>query len=118
MNSYTLAREAERKKWHAKWISRAGLKARLWTDKAISEFLKAPKDAGPIKAWLRKDVEAAEQTLGFKAWIRERRAKLIAKGKLDAEAPAHPKRARKAKAQASLPENVIAFADAARRLKR
>lgn len=43
------------KRWHAKWISRQTLKSeRLWTDKAILEFLGAPRDAGPIKAWLLK----------------------------------------------------------------
>lgn len=25
------------KEWHAKWISKSGLKARLWTDKAIAD---------------------------------------------------------------------------------
>ncbi|MGE2441059.1 hypothetical protein ACMFBM_28095 [Klebsiella pneumoniae] len=36
--------------WHAEWISKRGLKARLWTDKAISEFLGAPLSAGPVKS--------------------------------------------------------------------
>ncbi len=34
--------------WHAEWISKRGLKARLLTDKAISEFLGALL-AGPVK---------------------------------------------------------------------
>lgn len=63
------------KKWHAKWISKQRLKSeRLWTDKAILEFLGRPRDAGPIKAWLLKDVLAAEQTEGFKAWMQKRLA--------------------------------------------
>lgn len=62
------------KRWHAKWISRQTLKSeRLWTDKAILEFLGTPRDAGPIKAWLLKDVLAAEQTERFKTWIQKRR---------------------------------------------
>lgn len=52
--------------WHAKWISKHRLKTeRLWTDKAIAEFLGKPRDAGPIKAWTRKEVLKAEQGLGF-----------------------------------------------------
>lgn len=91
--------------WHAKWISKQGLKTeRLWTDKAIVEFLGKPRKAGVIKAWLRKDVEAAEKTMGFKAWMRERKAWLTARGKLPPEPP-KPK-PRKPKAQ-SLPDNVI-----------
>ena len=42
--------------WHAEWISKRGLKARLWTDKAISEFLGAPLSAGRnnvAHGWLR-----------------------------------------------------------------
>ena len=35
----------------SEWISKRGLKARVWTDKAISEFFGAPLDAGPVKAW-------------------------------------------------------------------
>ncbi len=62
------------KKWHAKWISRQTLKSeRLWTDKAILEFLGKPRDAGPIKAWLLTDVLAAENTEQFKAWMQKRR---------------------------------------------
>jgi hypothetical protein len=89
------------KKWHAKWISKQGLKTeRLWTDKAIVEFLGKPRQAGAIKAWQRKDVLAAEKTMGFKAWMRERKAWLIARGKL----PSKPKRS---KPTPPLPDNVI-----------
>lgn len=68
--------------WHTEWISKTGLKSRLWTEKAIKEYLGAPLDAGPVKAWKRKDVEKAESTPTFKAWLEKRRAWLIAKGKL------------------------------------
>lgn len=70
------------KKWHTKWISKQGLKTtRLWTDKAIQEFLGNPRQAGAIKAWLLKDVLAAENTTAFKAWMEKRRALLIKRGK-------------------------------------
>lgn len=36
--------------WHSEWISKHGLKKRLWTDKAISEFLGKAQKAGPIMA--------------------------------------------------------------------
>lgn len=75
------ARESD--KWHKKWISKAGLKERLWTDKAIGEFLGKPQDTGPIKAWTREEVEAAEKTKGFKNWLEERKAWLTARGKLE-----------------------------------
>jgi hypothetical protein len=66
------------KKWHAKWISMQGLKSdRLWTDKAILEFLGHPHQAGAIKASLLKDVQAAEKTMGFKNWMEKRRAWLV-----------------------------------------
>lgn len=68
--------------WHAEWISKSGLKARLWTDKAISEFLSAPVDTGPVKAWKLKDIKKVEQTPEFKAWFEQRRAWLIARGKI------------------------------------
>jgi hypothetical protein len=70
-------------KWHAQWISKQRLKSdRLWTDKAIGIFLDKPHQAGPIKAWLRKDVLAAEQTEAFKAWMLKRRAWLAERGKM------------------------------------
>ncbi|MDV3394688.1 hypothetical protein MKZ44_28150 (plasmid) [Klebsiella pneumoniae] len=47
--------------WHAEWISKRGLKARLWTDKAISEFLGAPLSAGPVKAWKQKEVKKSKR---------------------------------------------------------
>lgn len=37
--------------WRDKWISKSGLKARFWTDKAISQFLGKPQRAGLIMAW-------------------------------------------------------------------
>ncbi len=82
------ARARSSNDWHAKWISKSGLKARLWTDKAIREFLGAPLDAGPVKAWKQKDVKTVEATPAFRTWLEQRRAWLIARGKL----PAHPDR--------------------------
>lgn len=70
------------KQWHAKWISKSGLKERLWTDKAIADFLGKPRDAGTIMAWARKEVVKAEQNPGFVAWLNKRRAGLIRRGKL------------------------------------
>lgn len=46
-------RQERRQEWQALWISRQGLKARLWTDKAIAEFLPASRKAGPIRAGQR-----------------------------------------------------------------
>ncbi|ECB6713954.1 hypothetical protein E0V51_22975 [Salmonella enterica subsp. enterica serovar Hvittingfoss] len=68
--------------WHDEWISKSGLKARLWTDKAISEFLDKPQKAGPILAWRRKDVQKVESTPAFQDWLAKRREWLIARGKL------------------------------------
>ncbi|HFE3442995.1 TPA: hypothetical protein ACF3I9_004462 [Klebsiella aerogenes] len=76
-------RDQESRNWHEKWISKAGLKQRLWTDKAIADFLDKPKDAGPIKAWLREEVLEVEQTPAFQEWLSRRKAWLIARGKLD-----------------------------------
>jgi hypothetical protein len=56
------------------------LKARLWTDKAISEFLGAPLSAGPVKAWKQKEVKKVEATPAFKTWLEQRRAWLVARG--------------------------------------
>ena len=39
--------------WHEEWISKSGLKARLWTDKATSDFLGAP-----AQRWTGKGMEA------------------------------------------------------------
>jgi hypothetical protein len=75
------------KKWHAKWISRQGLKDRLWTDKAIQDFLGKPRAAGAIKAWLRKDVLRAERGPEFQTWMEKRRRWLAARGKLPAPYP-------------------------------
>lgn len=72
--------------WHSEWISKSGLKARLWTEKAISEFLDKPQKAGPIMAWKRKEVEKVEATPAFRTWLEQRRAWLIARGKLPADA--------------------------------
>ncbi|EAQ9808006.1 hypothetical protein EAN25_25410, partial [Salmonella enterica] len=55
------------------WLSRQGLKARLWTDKAIMAFLPPPQKAGPILAWRKKDVLAAEKQPDFQAWMAKRR---------------------------------------------
>ncbi|EAB8478309.1 hypothetical protein AU894_19210 [Salmonella enterica subsp. enterica] len=43
-------RQERRQEWHAIWLSRQGLKARLWTDKAIMAFLPPPQKAGPMRA--------------------------------------------------------------------
>lgn len=71
--------------WHEKWISKSGLKARLWTDKAISQFLGKPQNAGPIMAWMQKEVQQVENTLEFQQWLAKRHKWLIAHGKLPAE---------------------------------
>lgn len=71
--------------WHSEWISKSGLKARLWTDKAIAEFLGKPEKAGPIMAWRRKDVQKAERSPAFRNWLAKRREWLAAQGKLPAE---------------------------------
>jgi hypothetical protein len=68
--------------WHDNWISKSGLKARNWTDKAISEFLGQPQKSGPIMAWKRKDVQKVESTPEFQRWLAKRREWLIAHGKL------------------------------------
>ncbi|MCY1444545.1 hypothetical protein D9M71_610230 [compost metagenome] len=87
--------EAKRKAlsitWHKTWISKAGLKERLWTDKAIVDFLGPAIDAGPIKAWPLKAALKAEKSQGFKTWMQERLAWLTARGKLPPETEAEPK---------------------------
>lgn len=94
------------KKWHATWISKRGLKTeRLWTDAAINRFLRKPRKAGAISAWLRKDVLAAEDTPDFKAWMAKRRAWLTAKGKLPGSAPPAGREIE----TPSRPDNVIPF---------
>lgn len=87
MHYYNAAdmRVKARDEWHAEWISKSGLKARFWTDKAISEFLGAPLDAGPIKAWKQKDVKKVEASPAFKTWFEQRRAWLVSRGKLPAD---------------------------------
>ncbi|WP_249549342.1 hypothetical protein [Escherichia coli] len=62
--------------WHSEWISKRGLKARFWTDKAISEFLGKPQKAGPIMAW------RLESTPEFQNWLAKRHEWLAAHGKL------------------------------------
>lgn len=79
------ARAKASSEWHEEWISKSGLKARLWTDKAISEFLGVPLNAGPVKAWKLKEVKKVEATTAFKTWLEQRRAWLIARGKLTVE---------------------------------
>lgn len=59
-------RQERSQQWHAIWISRHGLKAQLWTDKAIAAFLPPPQKAGPILAWRKKDVLAAEKPPPFR----------------------------------------------------
>lgn len=71
--------------WHSEWISKSGLKARLWTEKAISEFLDKPQKAGPIMAWKRKEVEKVEMTPAFQKWLSKRREWLAAHGKINTE---------------------------------
>lgn len=71
--------------WHAEWISKSGLKARLWTDKAITEFLGKPEKAGPIMAWRRKDVQKAERSSAFQNWLAKLREWLAAHGRLPAD---------------------------------
>lgn len=78
-------RRQQSEAWHATWISKAGLKERLWTDKAITEFIGKPVNAGPIMAWRLKDVINAEKNPAFKIWMKERSSTLIARGKLSAE---------------------------------
>lgn len=68
--------------WHSERISKRGLKERLWTDKAISEFLDKPQKAGPILAWKQKDVHRVESTPEFQDWLAKRREWLSAHGKL------------------------------------
>lgn len=70
--------------WHDEWISKSGLRARLWTEKAISEFLGAPLNAGPVMAWRRKEVLKVEKSPAFQTWIAKRRKWLEARGKLPA----------------------------------
>ncbi|MEQ9883174.1 hypothetical protein ABRP83_13460 [Pectobacterium brasiliense] len=71
--------------WHAEWISKRGLKARFWTDKAIVSFLGNAQQAGPIMAWRRKDVQKVESTPEFQNWLAKRREWLAAQGKLPSE---------------------------------
>lgn len=70
--------------WHETWISKSGLKARNWTDKAISDFLGSPQKAGPIMAWTLAEMRRAEQTNEFKQWMVKRRKWLRSRGKLPA----------------------------------
>ncbi|KZQ40645.1 hypothetical protein A3N57_07735 [Enterobacter cloacae subsp. dissolvens] len=76
------ARARASNEWHAEWISKSGLKARLWTEKAISEFLGAPLNAGPVMAWKRKDVLKVEKSPAFTNWMAKRRKWLATRGKL------------------------------------
>ncbi|TCZ55696.1 hypothetical protein E0D83_26665 [Klebsiella grimontii] len=75
-------RARARDAWHAEWIRKSGLKARLWTDKAIAEFLGRPEKAGPVMVWRRKDVQKTEGTPAFRSWLAKRREWLAAHGKL------------------------------------
>lgn len=71
--------------WHSEWISKHGLKKRLWADKAISEFLGKAQKAGLIMTWRRKDVQKVESTPEFQNWLAKRREWLTAHGKLPGE---------------------------------
>ncbi|NWJ82425.1 hypothetical protein HX884_22950 [Enterobacter sp. SECR19-1250] len=75
-------RQERSRDWHKNWISRQGLKDRLWTDKAVAEFLPAPQKAGPIRAWKLENVLAIEQTPAFMAWMETRRVWLDARCRL------------------------------------
>lgn len=78
-------RSRARDAWHAEWFSKSGLKARLWTDKAIAEFLGRTEKAGPVMAWRRKDVQKVEGTPAFQRWLAKRLEWLAAQGKLPGE---------------------------------
>ncbi len=71
--------------WHDNWISKSGLKARYWTDKAISQFLGKPQKAGPIMALTQKEVRRVENTHEFQQWLAKRREWLIAHERLPAD---------------------------------
>ncbi|MFH2594715.1 MULTISPECIES: hypothetical protein [Enterobacterales] len=70
--------------WHREWISKTGLRERLWTDRAIADFLKPPQKAGPVYAWKRKYILRVEQTPAFRAWMIQRQDWLMRRGKLPA----------------------------------
>lgn len=78
-------RQEQRDAWHANWVSKTGLKDRLWTDKAISEFLTKPRKAGPIMAWRKTDVIEAEKSPAFKEWMKKRCSTLVARGKISSK---------------------------------
>ncbi|EGX5147449.1 hypothetical protein DQ657_25320 [Salmonella enterica] len=44
-------RQERSQDWHARWISKQGLKNRLWTDKAISSFLSRGLRANGTKTY-------------------------------------------------------------------
>lgn len=75
-------RQERSQDWHARWISKQGLKNRLWTDKAIGSFLSKPKKAGKIMAWPRTEVLMAEKTPEFMTWMEKRREWLDARCRL------------------------------------
>lgn len=79
------ARARASAEWHNIWITKSGLKARNWTDKAVSQFLGKPQKAGPIMAWTQKEVQRVESTPEFQQWLVKRREWLITHGKLPAE---------------------------------
>jgi len=58
------------------------LKALLWTEKVLG----GPLNAGPVKAWKRKEVKKVEATPAFRTWLEQRRAWLIARDKIPADA--------------------------------
>jgi hypothetical protein len=68
-------REIRRKKWHAKYITKTGLKKeRHWTDAMIKKFLRPVKDCGvpEVVAFLRTSVLKAEKKPEFQTWMAKR----------------------------------------------
>ncbi|EHD0097245.1 hypothetical protein [Vibrio cholerae] len=69
-----LRSEEWRTKWHAKWISKTGLKQeRNWTDAMIKQFLAGKEEnAGKINAFRRTLIARIEKTKKFQASMAER----------------------------------------------
>jgi hypothetical protein len=63
-----------RRKWHAKYISKTGLKReRCWTDAMIKRFLRPCQCGIPgVNAYLRTRVLKAEQKPEVQAWLAKR----------------------------------------------
>ncbi|EJG1710176.1 hypothetical protein CDB79_RS15285 [Vibrio parahaemolyticus] len=73
-----------RAKWHAKWISKTGLKQeRNWTDAMIKSLLEGKEqDAGKIKAYKRTLITRVEKTKKFQLMMAARVAKQQKKQKV------------------------------------